>query len=175
MARVTGLEPATSGVTGRHSNRLSYTRAPTLPKGRSRRSGWIRSKPVSVKRREMLFQPSRRPNRSAPVKRDGRRSEKPPRPSRRPARRAANNGNCTLRHRSEGPKRPPRSGRLAQLVERFVYTEDVGSSSLSSPTILHFRRSLAARRPALPDHLRPRAADRHAGGARGQPDWSRMN
>ena len=30
MARVTGLEPATSGVTGRHSNRLSYTRAPPL-------------------------------------------------------------------------------------------------------------------------------------------------
>jgi hypothetical protein len=30
MARVTGLEPATSGVTGRHSNRLSYTRALTL-------------------------------------------------------------------------------------------------------------------------------------------------
>ena len=27
-------------------------------------------------------------------------------------------------------------GRLAQLVERFVYTEDVGSSSLSSPTNL---------------------------------------
>ena len=27
MARVTGLEPATSGVTGRRSNRLSYTRA----------------------------------------------------------------------------------------------------------------------------------------------------
>ena len=27
-------------------------------------------------------------------------------------------------------------GRLAQLVERLVYTEDVGSSSLSSPTIL---------------------------------------
>ena len=26
-------------------------------------------------------------------------------------------------------------GRLAQLVERFVYTEDVGSSSLSSPTM----------------------------------------
>ncbi len=33
MARVTGLEPATSGVTGRHSNRLSYTRA-------SFRLGW---------------------------------------------------------------------------------------------------------------------------------------
>ncbi len=30
MARVTGLEPATSGVTGRHSNQLSYTR--TFPK-----------------------------------------------------------------------------------------------------------------------------------------------
>ncbi len=28
-----------------------------------------------------------------------------------------------------------RGGRLAQLVERLVYTEDVGSSSLSSPTI----------------------------------------
>ena len=27
------------------------------------------------------------------------------------------------------------AGRLAQLVERFVYTEDVGSSSLSPPTI----------------------------------------
>jgi hypothetical protein len=27
-------------------------------------------------------------------------------------------------------------GRLAQLVERLVYTENVGSSSLSSPTIL---------------------------------------
>ena len=28
-----------------------------------------------------------------------------------------------------------RCGRLAQLVERLVYTEDVGSSSLSPPTI----------------------------------------
>ncbi len=27
MARATGLEPATSGVTGRHSNQLSYARA----------------------------------------------------------------------------------------------------------------------------------------------------
>ena len=27
------------------------------------------------------------------------------------------------------------SGRLAQLVERFVYTEDVGGSSPSSPTM----------------------------------------
>jgi hypothetical protein len=29
-----------------------------------------------------------------------------------------------------------RGGRLAQLVERLVYTEDVGGSSPSSPTIL---------------------------------------
>ena len=42
------------------------------------------------------------------------------------------------------PLAPPRSplyiaatGSLAQLVERFVYTEDVGSSSLSRPTIHH--------------------------------------
>jgi hypothetical protein len=32
MARVTGLEPATSGVTGRRSNRLSYTRVPIREK-----------------------------------------------------------------------------------------------------------------------------------------------
>jgi hypothetical protein len=34
-------------------------------------------------------------------------------------------------------------GRLAQLVERFVYTEDVGGSSPSSPTIIPVMRRLA--------------------------------
>ena len=37
MARVTGLEPATSGVTGRRSNQLSYTR--NYRRGRATRSG----------------------------------------------------------------------------------------------------------------------------------------
>ncbi len=42
----------------------------------------------------------------------------------------------SLRTMAEPPKRRPRQGRLAQLVERFVYTEDVGGSSPSSPTSL---------------------------------------
>jgi hypothetical protein len=44
-------------------------------------------------------------------------------------------GLCPLRIGIEPRKGPPKIGRLAQLVERFVYTEDVGGSSPSSPTI----------------------------------------
>ncbi|CDX26264.1 hypothetical protein MPLDJ20_120148 [Mesorhizobium plurifarium] len=51
MARVTGLEPATSGVTGRHSNRLSYTRALTSTcQPCSSLGRWIRGSPAGVKR-----------------------------------------------------------------------------------------------------------------------------
>src|SRR5688572_13095387 len=39
MAGVTGLEPATSGVTGRHSNQLSYTPACGGPMSRQRCGG----------------------------------------------------------------------------------------------------------------------------------------
>ena len=42
LARVTGLEPATSGVTGRRSNQLSYTRISV--------SGGVKGEMVSVKR-----------------------------------------------------------------------------------------------------------------------------
>ena len=38
VARVTGLEPATSGVTGRHSNQLSYTRV-SRPRSSALRRG----------------------------------------------------------------------------------------------------------------------------------------
>ena len=37
MARETGLEPATSGVTGRHSNQLSYSRSGPIRSIRERR------------------------------------------------------------------------------------------------------------------------------------------
>lgn len=51
LARVTGLEPATSGVTGRHSNRLSYTRALTSTyKACSSLGRWIRGSFAGVKR-----------------------------------------------------------------------------------------------------------------------------
>ena len=47
---MTGLEPATSGVTGRHSNRLSYNRAARAGPGRRRRPARCRSPAGSVKR-----------------------------------------------------------------------------------------------------------------------------
>ncbi len=50
MARVTGLEPATSGVTGQHSNRLSYTRA-NLPKQVTR---LIRNQGAGVKQQKSV-------------------------------------------------------------------------------------------------------------------------
>jgi hypothetical protein len=49
MARVTGLEPATSGVTGRHSNRLSYTRAWLADLSAPRREGCLRDAIFTVK------------------------------------------------------------------------------------------------------------------------------
>ena len=45
---------------------------------------------------------------------------------------------------------PPRNGRLAQLVERFVYTEDVGGSSPSSPTTLRRKWLRVARHSPSP-------------------------
>jgi hypothetical protein len=41
MARLTGLEPATPGVTGRYSNQLSYNRAYVPFGGRSGDPGWV--------------------------------------------------------------------------------------------------------------------------------------
>ena len=44
---MTGLEPATSGVTGRHSNQLSYNRAATVP---GREVGLVCDSRTGVKR-----------------------------------------------------------------------------------------------------------------------------
>ena len=50
MARLTGLEPATPGVTGRYSNRLSYNRASLGGHGSALRSGGIGRDVAGVKR-----------------------------------------------------------------------------------------------------------------------------
>ncbi len=122
MARVTGLEPATSGVTGRHSNQLSYTR--TFP---CRDCTW----PPGVERSFRGFTGECQARQSAicAEKRGGLVGVPPL--AKVFAR--AHFFSCTKRGKSlDGAPR----GRLAQLVERLVYTEDVGSSSLSSPTSL---------------------------------------
>lgn len=123
LARVTGLEPATSGVTGRHSNRLSYTRALDVGAGRRVVGGELRRSMGSVKRH-------RKDNRQS--------SSSIFRSAQNPAYPLPH---LPLRHVFELAERrrtaycSARLGRLAQLVERFVYTEDVGGSSPSSPTI----------------------------------------
>ena len=126
VARVTGLEPATSGVTGRHSNRLSYTRAPGETGNRpAERRGELGASPLTVKRRWRANFGSGNRRRlivcqalESAVHAFGLQID------------------FLLRRWREPPKRLAHGGRLAQLVERFVYTEDVGSSSLSSPTTL---------------------------------------
>lgn len=55
MARVTGLEPATSGVTGQHSNQLSYTRAFFLHQFILGTSGRVRGSHVYVKKDYAFF------------------------------------------------------------------------------------------------------------------------
>ncbi len=49
MARVTGLEPAASGVTGRRSNQLSYTRIERVMT--RARAGWVPERAAGVKRK----------------------------------------------------------------------------------------------------------------------------
>lgn len=123
LARVTGLEPATSGVTGRHSNRLSYTRALDVGAGRRVVGGELRRSWVGVKRH----------------RKDNRQSSSSI--FRSPQNQAFARTYLPSRHAFELADRrrtaycSARLGRLAQLVERFVYTEDVGGSSPSSPTI----------------------------------------
>jgi hypothetical protein len=56
-----------------------------------------------------------------------------------------------------------RNGRLAQLVERLLYTQDVGGSSPSSPTNLR-REAEQVARPTGPAEGRPDGKLRPKGG-----------
>ncbi len=54
MARLTGLEPATPGVTGRYSNQLSYNRV--CHPGPPEHEGVLRKAVGGVKRTKWFFQ-----------------------------------------------------------------------------------------------------------------------
>ena len=130
MARVTGLEPATSGVTGRRSNQLSYTRA-LFSSVIVTVCGRLRCSSASVKRQEFSFfikivfftKNAGKPRFLifSVKKTNWMRSF------------SCVSENFCLK-RAAVVTDQGNGGRLAQLVERLVYTEDVGSSSLSSPT-----------------------------------------
>ena len=134
MARTTGLEPATSGVTGRHSNRLSYVR----PASRSAAMAAVYGEAPTLSSRRL-----KKVGRASAGAETGRPGRRPVgRGGDRRIRRAAHAKPCTrgtqARNpcaRGPGPLTMPASGRLAQLVEHLVYTERVGGSSPSPPTM----------------------------------------
>ena len=64
MAGVTGLEPAASGVTGRHSNQLSYTPKPRIA-GLLHTRSTVKQRNLTGSRRPRFpqqFQPKKRPS-----------------------------------------------------------------------------------------------------------------
>ena len=80
MARATGLEPATSGVTGRHSNRLSYARIQIEPRASPERGGTVtRTGPrLSSDMRPRPAKENSRPQSSDIEREDKRKSRAPP-------------------------------------------------------------------------------------------------